>query len=56
VEHQRTSSSPDSSAALADSSSGSRLPDVDAMADEVEAPGRRRLGPLMAAAAAAARL
>jgi len=28
------------------------LPDADAMADEVEAPGRRRLGPLMAAAAA----
>ena len=28
------------------------MPDVDAMADEVEAPGRRRLGPLMAAAAA----
>ena len=30
------------------------MPDADAMADEVEAPGWRRLGPLMAAAAAAA--
>ena len=46
---QLTSSSPDSSEALADSSWRSRLLDVEAM----EAPVRRRLSPLMAAVAVA---
>lgn len=53
VESRRTSSSPKSSEAAEESSSGSRLLEVYATAVEVEAPGRRpRLGPIMATAAA----